>query len=440
VPEPNFASSIRDRHPWRAAIVIGLLTTVAGMFYSLFLAPWVRVTSAWWIAPDAWVNLAAAHWVANGGFAYIYESTPLFVAAPIYPIFLVPVAMIGSHWLLAEGFPYSLSRPAMWLLYGPVVIATGILVLRAARHLLVVSGVRSRLGQAQWALVPITLFPIGVIYGHGEDLLALALVMWGITTHLRRRPVAAAVLFGAAIATKQWALLGLPLLAATSPRERRRQVLGVALGIPAVLLLLPLLADWSDTSKALFGARLFIRLGHRALWVTSAGQTLVATPFRLGAFIVAGLVAWRLRGDPPTSALIAGFALVFGGRILFEPAVFSYYLGPPLAFLLLHERLSEGTIRRTLLVGTLLLLYFSLQTYAALWWLGAWAMLSILVASAVADVFGLARYGRAPQPGAVIPLTARGSWPRSFGGSRWSPRTGASPARRDTTAPVRARS
>src|SRR6266536_1528829 len=137
----------RDRHPWRSAVVIGLMVAAAGMFYSLALAPWVRGVLVWWIPDDAWVNLAAARSVANGAYAHIYQATPLLVVTPLYPILLAPMAMIGSRWLQVGGFPIPSNHPAMWLLYGPVVMATGILVQHAARHLLTVAGARSRLGR-----------------------------------------------------------------------------------------------------------------------------------------------------------------------------------------------------------------------------------------------------------------------------------------------------
>jgi hypothetical protein len=436
--ELNAAPNLGDRHPWRAALAIGLLTVAAAMTYSLWLAPWVRAYPGWWIPDDSWVNLAAAHRVAAGGFASTYQATPLLVVTPLYPILLVPLAIVGSHWHLAEGS--TLHHPAMWLLYGPVVAATGILVLQASRTLLRAAGARFRLGRTQWALVPLALFPLGVIFGHGEDVLTLAVVMWAVAAHLRRRPVAAAILFGAAIASKQWALLGVPLLLTTSPRERRWQVLSLALGIPFAFVLLPLIADWSHAGKALFGARVFLGVGHRAVWLKASGATIVGTPFRLGAFVAAGLVAWRLRGDQPASRLIAGYAVIFTSRILFEPVVFSYYLGPGLAFLVLHECLVERTVRRTMVVGTALLLYCSLYSGPVVWWLGAWAMVSILVSAAAADVFGLARFGDVPGGGVVIPFRGRASWPRSIAGSRSSPRTGASPARRGTTVPARVRS
>jgi hypothetical protein len=416
--------------------VIGLLTVAAGMIYSLWLAPWIRA-SGWWIPDDSWVNLTAAHRVAGGGFASIYQASPLLVLVPLYPILLVPLAILGSYWHLAEGL--TVRHPAMWLLYGPIVAATGILVLHAARTLLRAAGVRFRLGRAQWALVPVTLFPVGVIFGHGEDLLALALVMWGVAVHLRRRPIGAAILFGAAIASKQWALLGLPLLVTTSPRERRGQVLGAALGIPLALVLLPLITDWPHAGKALFGARSFLGAGHRTVWMTASGATIVGTPFRLLAIVAATLVAWRLRGGQPAARLIAGFALIFTARILFEPVVFSYYFGPGLAFLVLHERLAERTVRRTWVVGTGLLIFCSWYPPPVIWWLGVWAMASILVASAAADVFGLARFAGVPG-GGVVPFRGRASWPRSIAGSRSFPRTDASPARRGTTAPARVRS
>jgi hypothetical protein len=431
-------AGIRELHPWRAAVAIGLLVVAAGMVYSIALAPWVRGDPDWWLPPDAWINLAASHSVANHGLGHVYRSSPLFVATPLFPILMVPVAIIGSHWHLSESFPTPLGHPSMWLLYGPVMMATGILVLHGARRLLTVAGVRSRLGRVQWALVPLTLFPIVVTYGHIEDALTLALVLWGVGAHLRRRPVAAALLFGAAIASKQWALLGFPVLLATSARESRRRVVMAALGVPAAVVLLPLIIDWSHAGKALLGARAFVQVGHRALWTTASETTIVGTPFRFGALLFASVAAWRLRGDQPARRLLAGYAVAFAGRILFEPVTFSYYLGPGLAFFLLYERVSAGTVWRTVVVGTGLLVYFEWFPDPVLWWLGAWALLFVLSASAVAEVFGVGR--SASGGGGMIPITAQASWPRSSGGSRWSPRRGASRERPDTTSPARARS
>jgi hypothetical protein len=188
------------------------------------------------------------------------------------------------------------------------------------------------------------------------------------------------------------------------------------------------------------GAQVFVRLGHRALWIAASADRVVGTPYRLGAFAVAGIVAWRLRGEPPAAALLAGYALVFMGRLLFEPAVFSYYLGPGLALLVVHEVMSRGSVRRTTLVGTLLLAYFSLTIHPVLWWLGAWTMFSVLVSSAMSEVFGAVWLGWPGHALEGFPLRGRASWRRWSEGSRWFPRTAASLERPDTTAPARARS
>src|SRR5213592_2589324 len=103
VLELNAAHNLGDRHPWRAALAIGILTVAAGMVYSVWLAPWVRAYPGWWMPDDSWVNLAAARRVAAGGFASIYQATPLLVVTPLYPILLVPLAILGSYWHLAEG-------------------------------------------------------------------------------------------------------------------------------------------------------------------------------------------------------------------------------------------------------------------------------------------------------------------------------------------------
>jgi hypothetical protein len=271
------------------------------------------------------------------------------------------------------------------------------------------------------------LFPLAVIFGHAEDVLALALVLWAVAASLRGRPIAAALLLGAGIASKQWALLGLPLLIATTPRAWRGRALAASLALPLLLVGLTLGADWHHASRALLAPRAYVHVGQAALWIHTSKATVVGTPFRIGAFLVAGLVAWRLRGTVSPRRLLAGYALVFLGRILFEPVVFSYYLSPGLAFLLLHERVTEERVRRTFLAGTALLFFFTFDIWPWVWWVTAWAMLTVLGASAVVDVFGLRR-------------GARASWPGSTSGSPRFLRRAASPERRDTTIPAPVRS
>ena len=120
-------------------------------------------------------------------------------------------------------------------------------------------------------------------------------------------------------------------------------------------------------ARAVFAARAYPQNGATALWVSSGTASIVGTPVRLGAAVVALLAAWRLRrvaSEPGT--LMAGLGVVFLARFLFEPVVYSYYLAPGLAFLLVHERIRTGRILRTVMLGGGWLLWF--QVWPARWW------------------------------------------------------------------------
>jgi hypothetical protein len=141
----------------------------------------------------------------------------------------------------------------------------------------------------------------------------------------------------------------------------------------------PLALDWSHAGKALFAARTFPEDGAAALWVSSGTVSLVGTPVRLGALAVALIVAWRSRDRAfEAGALVGGLGVTFLARFLFEPVVYSYYLGPGLAFLLLHERARANRIVRTAIIGGGWLLWF--EVWPATWW---WWTLSLALAIAV---------------------------------------------------------
>ena len=81
-------------------------------------------------------------------------------------------------------------------------------------------------------------------FGHPEELLAAALSVGAVVAGIRGRPVAAAVLLGLALATKQWAVLaiGPTLLAIGRTYWWRVGAVGCAIG--AVLMLPQLLANY----------------------------------------------------------------------------------------------------------------------------------------------------------------------------------------------------
>jgi hypothetical protein len=67
----------------------------------------------------------------------------------------------------------------------------------------------------------LALVPALVLYGHGEDALALLALVGAVRLAGRGRWAAAGLALGVAVASKQWALLALPALVAWSPRRER---------------------------------------------------------------------------------------------------------------------------------------------------------------------------------------------------------------------------
>ncbi len=391
------ADPVADRHPWRAAIVLGLATIALGMAYTILIMPAITHTRGWWVVGEVWPPLLGARFVANGALGYLYSADPFFVAGPIGAMALVPVVIVGDTLHLTDNYRYLVPHPTMWLVYGPYALGFGMALLYAARALahqvwveegLAARGIAPRYLWTQATMVGLVLMPAAVVYGHFEDVLALALVLLGIRSMFSGRFGAAAMWFGLAIGTKQWALLGLPILVAATPATTRLRTLARSLVIPAALMAFTLSVDWSHASVGLFRPRAFPQLGHAALWVSRSGGEIVGPPERWGAILTAIGLAYWLRDRREPRLLLAGFALAFLSRVLFEPVVFAYYLVPALALMFLHERGAGRTGLRTTVGGGAIMLFFLLHPNPWLWWAVTAAGIGWVASPAARDVLG----------------------------------------------------
>jgi hypothetical protein len=382
-----------DLHPWRAAVWLTLLLIGIGMVYTMLQWPPWRLPHEWAPPGDIWHPMVAAHAVARGHPGHMYRPDDFYVAMPLFATLLAPVAAVGQALHLTESYPRVVAHPTLWLVYGPYGLAMSLPLLYAVRALATEAGIRRRRLILQVLVGLLAIASISVVYGHYEDVLALAFVMLAAREALRGRSLAGALWLGLAIAVKQWALLALPVYLALAPPGRRLRALGAGVALPAGLALFTLAVDWPHASKALFQARTFPQVGHAALWVSGQTQVLVGTPSRAGAFVVGFAVAWRLWGRPEPGPVLAGFGLTFLSRLAFEPTLYSYYLGPALAFLLLHEWLRTGRPWRTLVAGGGWLLWFETNPWPWLWWAVSAALALVLAVPAVRE---LVTYRREP--------------------------------------------
>jgi len=340
VPPADAATSDRGRARLSAAI-LGVVYTAAMMAYSLL---WNDVVHGhgWWRPPgDIWVVTRAASFVQNGALGYIYSSVKGFFALPLIAIVLAPAMALCDRVGLVSGAPYPVPHPTQWLVVGPALYLCGIPVLHAGRRLAHHLGARRQLLGVQLALVAVVLVPLG-LWGHPEDLLAVACTMYAIRRVLRGEWDGAALWFALAIGMKQWSVLAIPFVAVRVPEGRRARFLACSLGPAVALAAFPLVVDWRHASQALVFQRtpLTNTFGHRSPLVALFGAR--ASLVGRGTVLLAAptlAVLTRRRTGP--AALLACLCVIFIARAFLEPLFFGYYLAPGLGLLIVLGAAAE---------------------------------------------------------------------------------------------------
>ena len=247
------------------------------------------------------------------------------------------------------------------------VLAAGLLAVWIARAM-------ARRGRSWMAyvLVPgaIVVNPLtyqSLYYGHPEEVLGAALCVAAALAAGHRRVLLGGVLLGAAMATKQWALLAVVPVLVAAPAGRRVRV-GVAAGAVAAALTVPMLAgnpqrfaaaqervSVSDAFEhAVTASNVWwpFTTASTGMAATSSGRrervVQYSLPGALGrlahplvAVIAIGLAllyARRRRGAEPEEALQL-LALVLLVRCVLDPLTWSYHHEPFLVALLAYEGL-----------------------------------------------------------------------------------------------------
>jgi hypothetical protein len=374
-------------HAWRTAVVLGLALVVGALAYAL-LYPVVlghgcpcrgrdgRFVLVVATPRDVWVAVSAARYVANGALGFIYESSGYLTALPLYPILLAPLVAVGQALRLSEP---PAPTATMYFLLAPFTVGLAAPLLHQVRGLLRDAGAAASTLSAQLWTAMLVALPLLVVWGHGEDALALLALLAAVRLAGRERWVAAGFLLGFAVASKQWTALALPAMLARSPRQERPRMAAAGLALPATLALFVLAVDWAHASRALLHPPNYPAYGHPALWVDAGAATVVTAPFRLGVLALAVALAGRAGRGTPLSRLLAVLGLTLLARCAFEPVLHAYYLAPGLCLLLLHERVTSGRCARTAVLGSLLLAWFSFRPAPLLWWAHA-ALLGVAVA------------------------------------------------------------
>ncbi len=338
----------------RAPAVVGTIATfVLVMAYSLLAHSIFHVGKVALVSPsDLWSLSNSSSAMLHGHFAHIYVRHGALTSPPALEFVMMPVLGLGQLVGLSPRLSVSGEPLSLWFVVGPVAILLASTVLFAADAV-----ARSwRLDHRQRVAVGLV-SALGVanvvgFWGHPEDCVAVAFVLWAALTMERFGEAGArraAVLLGLGIAFQPLALLGVAaVLARLSWRAAAR--LWWRLVLPCVaLLVLPLLAEPHRTVFVLvrqpFQPR-YISLtplsglaSHLAPGLDGGGST------RLVAIVVgAALGVWVCHRHHSLPTVLALVSVAFFLRIVLETEINWYYLWPvPALCLLLAIR--RGTPR-----------------------------------------------------------------------------------------------
>lgn len=404
---------VRDPHPWRSAVGLGVLAMVLAMVASTLGAVALGL-DRWWAPGDAWASLRAAHYIPTGTFPLIYETGTMkdvYVAGPLLPLLLAPIAVISNVFHMQESYPFSMQYPALWWIFGPYSLACVVPLLYAVRALATRLGVRAGRTALQVAFVAVVFVPVAFVYGHYEDVLAVALLCIGFRDLFGKRELRGALWITGAILFKQWAVLAVPVYVAACPRPLWRRA-AVNCLVPAVVGLGAFLAaDWKYASRALLHPPTYPELGHAAMWISTTSLYQRDVPARWGGVLLACGLAWMIRRRPEPAMVVTALGCALFGRVLFESVLHAYYLAPGLAFLVVADMLRGRPIVTRAGLGAVAMLIFPFHPPRALWWAVFYVLAALIVAEPVRALFrhyatGAGRHPAAPESVARLVASA----------------------------------
>jgi hypothetical protein len=376
----------RDTNRWRANLAWGVLFIGAYLCWSFRLPLLWGNHAAWDLPGDIWEVYFSAIYVVHGGYAFLYDPATGYAALPLPAIIVAPFVFLGERLHLVAGAPWYIRRPSMWLVLAPVVAIGCTSVIWAARSLAWELGVRQRLWVVQLNAALVVSVPCAK-FGHFEDALAVAGIFMAWRAATRNKWVATAIWFAFAIASKEWAVLALPIMIAQAPPGQRVR-LGVVAVAPPLLLVVPcLVRDFGNTVSAVF-------VSSYAGAASGNGHVGLLSAFAPGAvtqvlvLVLAGVSGLFRKWSLTTAMCVVG--VLFALRVIAEPVAFLYYFSAPLAVLTMVAATSgrRVSLPRFGLALVPWLWAWPVHINHIVWWLGmglAGVALSIAVRDALRD-------------------------------------------------------
>ncbi len=401
-----------------------LLATVAVLAIGMFTTTWgagMVGQDSWSVPHDYWRTLVAADRLLHLDVAHLYTRPTLLISFPGAAVVLVPVAALVDASGLSLAFQTAQNpRPPAWLLVGPCEILVAATVLFAADAMAERLGA-GRAGRALLAAAGgVGVWSVSVRWGHPEDAVALAGLLWAVLALSDGRLPRSAWWMGAAVAVQPLVLLGLPVLLAALPLSKLPGYLARAALPGAVLLGLAAAANWPATVAAVTSQPNWplSHSTHRTPWTSLSPElgdgAVAAGPGRVVAIALACgcavLLHRRWRGRDPgtwTDRQLAGLlwfvALTLAFRCVFESVMVAYYLWPVLAIALVVAAAGDQYRQRVTSVAVVVVTALAEASWRGpwLWWAVMVAGLALVLLASSAAV-GRVRPGK---PGAGAHVT-----------------------------------
>lgn len=319
-----------------------------GMATTVWWGPAFSGHSTWALPDDLWGTLIAAQRLAGGHLAGLYSQPTGLVSFPGAAVILLPAVSLMNLAGVRVQSPSALNaHPSSWLVAGPYEIVISCSVLFAtdalAEHLGLSRPKRFVLATAE----AIALWSVSVRWGHPEDAVAVALLLFGILAIGRGSIVRAAWLIGAGVAVQPLVLLALPVVLVALPPRR---LIGFCTGVVApagVFLGAAGVANFHAVVHVITSQPNYPAIDHPTPWTSLSphlsGGAVAAGPWRLVAIAVACAVAVAVRGRWGEQRAGGAFtaesliellwwsAATLALRCVFESVMVAYYLWPVLA-------------------------------------------------------------------------------------------------------------